>query len=379
MQINLNEIEIPREELQDVVNRSMASIRKTHRKKKIFKTISRLGAAAASIAVIAGIFAVNPALAENLPLIGHIFERIQDKQYYPGDYSSRGEQLTGTAVSESQGITVTLSEIVCSDESMNVSLIMESDDAFPESLLAMEENPDRDGSAHFYMDADQQISVSGKAVLDKQTGVEDVLDAKGTFTDAHTFIGMFRIDFNLYPFADIEIPDQFIWNLDINSISYFPSSSGGSSEAGLTRLADAGEWNFSNEVVKQDLEEKIIQVNKSLPNGSVISDISITPYEVTVNYFYDKSRIQPGYEAYDSINPVMLDGSGKVIEDKIGLFPAKGYDLSKITVYALETPDENSWMKYKKKYTIKALPLSFRNGWRKTQPQRLRFLLKTNR
>lgn len=289
MQINLNEIEIPRQELQDVVDRSMASIRKMHRKKRIWKSASRFGAAAASIAVIAGIFAANPALAENLPLIGHIFERVQDEQYYPGDYSSRGEQLTGTTVSESRGITVTLSEIMCSDESMNVSVMIESEEAFPESVLSMNESSNRDYSTHFYLDADQQISVSGQSLLDKQEGVEDVLDANGEFTDDHTFIGMFRINFNLYPFADIDIPDQFTWDLTVNSISYFPDSSGDSSSAGLTRLADAGEWNFSSEVVKQDLETRTVQVDKALPNGGVISDIRITPYEVTINYSYDES------------------------------------------------------------------------------------------
>ena len=342
MQINLNEIEIPRQELQDVVDRSMASIRKMHRKKRIWKSASRFGAAAASIAVIAGIFAANPALAENLPLIGHIFERVQDEQYYPGDYSSRGEQLTGTTVSESRGITVTLSEIMCSDESMNVSVIIESEEAFPESVLSMNESSNRDYGTHFYLDADQQISVSGQSLLDKQEGVEDVLDANGEFTDDHTFIGMFRINFNLYPFADIDIPDQFTWDLTVNSISYFSDSSGDSSSAGLTRLTDAGEWNFSSEVVKQDLETRTVQVDKALPNGGVISDIRITPYEVTINYSYDESRIQPGYEAYDSIYNVMLDGSGKVIEEKVGLFPAQGYDLSGITVYSLGAPDENT-------------------------------------
>ena len=284
MQINLNEIEIPRQELQDVVDRSMASIRKMHRKKRIWKSASRFGAAAASIAVIAGIFAANPALAENLPLIGHIFERVQDEQYYPGDYSSRGEQLTGTTVSESRGITVTLSEIMCSDESMNVSVIIESGETFPESVLSMNESSNRDYGTHFYLDADQQISVSGQSLLDKQEGVEDVLDANGEFTDDHTFIGMFRINFNLYPFADIDIPDQFTWDLTVNSISYFSDSS-----AGLTRLTDAGEWNFSSEVVKQDLETRTVQVDKALPNGGVISDIRITPYEVTINYSYDES------------------------------------------------------------------------------------------
>ena len=231
---------------------------------------------------------------------------------------------------------------MCSDESMNVSVIIESEETFPESVLSMNESSNRDYGTHFYLDADQQISVSGQSLLDKQEGVEDVLDANGEFTDDHTFIGMFRINFNLYPFADIDIPDQFTWDLTVNSISYFSDSSGDSSSAGLTRLTDAGEWNFSSEVEKQDLETRTVQVDKALPNGGVVSDIRITPYEVTINYSYDESRIQPGYEAYDSIYNVMLDGSGKVIEEKVGLFPAQGYDLSGITVYSLGAPDENT-------------------------------------
>ncbi len=37
-----------------------------------------------------------------------------------------------------------------------------------------------------------------------------------------------------------------------------------------------------------------------------------------------------------------LDGSGKVIQDKIGQFSPKGYDLSKITVYSLDLPDKGT-------------------------------------
>ena len=71
----------------------------------------------------------------------------------------------------------------------------------------------------------------------------------------------------------------------------------------------------------------------------------MTPYEVTINYVYDESQVQPGYESFDSIHSVMLDGSGKLIDDKVGMFPAEGYDLSKITVYSLDVSNasEAEW------------------------------------
>lgn len=181
----------------------MVSVRKMHRKKLFFRVVSRCGATAAAIAAVVGICAANSALAENIPLIRHIFERVQDEQRYPGDYSAKADQLTENNVSASQGITVTLSEIVCTEKSMNVSVMIESEDAFPDDALTMSENMDEGYGSHFYLDADQ----SETSFVAHEDDVEDVLDLKGKFTDDHTFIGMFRIDFDLYPFAGVTIPD----------------------------------------------------------------------------------------------------------------------------------------------------------------------------
>ncbi|HJD48424.1 MAG TPA: DUF4179 domain-containing protein [Candidatus Mediterraneibacter norfolkensis] len=342
MQIDLNEINVPQQELQDVINRSMVSVRRMHRRKLFFRVVSRCGAAAAAIVAVVGICAANPAFAENIPLIGHIFEQVQDEQQYPGDYSTKADQLTGTNVSTSQGITVTLSEIVCTEKSMNVSAMIESEDAFPEDALTMAENMDEGYGSHFYLDADQ----SETSFAACEDGVEDILDLKGEFTDDHTFIGMFRIDFDLYPFAGVTIPDQFTWNLKICGISYYPGM-----DVPAKNLADEGEWTFSNEVTKQASDARTVQVGQYMPNGDGITDITISPYEVIINYDYDESRIQPGYERYDSIFSVMLDGSGKVINDKVGLFSPEGYDLSKITVYSLATPDEAASTEVQEKLT----------------------------
>lgn len=331
MQIDLNEINVPRKELQDVIDQSMDSVRKFHRRKVLTRIASRCGAAAAALIAVVGICAANPAFAENIPLIGHIFEKVQDEQQYPGDYSTKSDHLTGTNVSTSHGITVTLSEIVCTEKSMNVSAMIESEDAFPEDALTMAENMDEGYGAHFYLDADQ----SETSFVAHEDGVKDVLDLKGEFTDDHTFIGMFRIDFDLYPFADVTIPYQFTWNLKISGISYYPGT-----DISSKHLADEGEWSFSNEVTKQASEARTVQVGQYMPNGDGITDITISPYEVIINYDYDESRIQPGYERFDSIFTVMLDGSGKVINNKVGLFSPEGYDLSKITVYSMSTPDE---------------------------------------
>ena len=334
MQIDLNKINLPREEVQDVMDRSMDSVRKMHRRKTLIRIASRCGAAAAALVAVVGICAANPALAENLPLIGHIFEKVQEEQRYPGDYSTEAELLTGANVSESDGYTITLSEVFCTESSMNVSVLIESGDAFPEDALSMADTIGEDYGTIFYLDADQ----SETSFADPEEGVENVLELKGEFTDDHTFAGMFRIDFDMYPFAGAAIPDQFTWNLKINGITYYASP-----DTPMKELASEGEWSFSCEVTKNTVETRTIQVGQYEPNGNGISDITVTPYEVTINYTYDESKIQPGYEQFDSIQSVMLDGSGKVIEDKAGLFPAGDYDLAKITVYSLAVPDENTW------------------------------------
>ena len=331
MQINFDHIEIPEEELQKVISQSMDSVKQEYKRKRAYRIVRWCGTTAAAVAVVVMVCISHPTLAAELPLIGHIFERVQDEQQYPGDYSAKADSLVGNTVSESEGIKMTLSEIVCTDQSMNVSVMIESEEGFPEQALQMSQTFGEDYGSRLFLSADNRVDFIDHTVDNSEYGY---LEVKGEFEDDHTFIGMFRISFVVYPFAEYEVPDSFNWDMKVSGISYF-AKEGTSREA----LTDGGEWTFSNEVHKSDAETKTVKVDQYEPNGNGISEIVMTPYEVTINYVYDESKVQPGFERFDSIQSVMLDGSGKLIDDKVGMFPTEGYDLSKITVYSLDVSD----------------------------------------
>ena len=66
----------------------------------------------------------------------------------------------------------------------------------------------------------------------------------------------------------------------------------------------------------------------------------MTPYEVSIDYGFDESKVEAAYEKFDSLQSVMIDAGGKRIEDKAGSFSPAGYDLSKITIYYYPAPTE---------------------------------------
>ena len=77
MKKDFQDIPIPKE-LDRVVEESMAQVYREHRRKRFRKLVTGCTATAA---VFAGGFlflAANPAMAAKLPLIGHVFETMQD-------------------------------------------------------------------------------------------------------------------------------------------------------------------------------------------------------------------------------------------------------------------------------------------------------------
>lgn len=305
--------------------------------------IGGCAAAAASIAVLVGVCAMNPVLAEKFSWLGKIFGLVQDEQVYPGDYSEHSVPVPGTSVSESDGVTISLSEFVCTTEALNVSVLIESEEPFDEdfkySVLRQFE-----GVSPYLMFVAEQSTDFSDGPLD--TEWTPFIDVRGDFLDDNTFAGAMRIDFNLYPYAMYTIPDTFTWNLKITDI-ICPDKTGNTTG----NLGISGEWNFSCQITRQqDLESRTIEVNQYAPNGTGISTVTVTPYEVVVENIYDENMIQPGYEGNsEALQYVMLDGSGTLIHDKVGLFPADGYDLSKITVYYVPAPTEESWVAIQEK------------------------------
>ncbi|WP_394917250.1 hypothetical protein [uncultured Robinsoniella sp.] len=87
-----DEIPIP-ENIDDVIDKGVkkaVKLKKRQRRKKFITTTTGI---AAAVAVFSLFCVSNPALAAKIPLIGHIFERVETTVSYKGDFSSTAEVL----------------------------------------------------------------------------------------------------------------------------------------------------------------------------------------------------------------------------------------------------------------------------------------------
>lgn len=341
MQIKFDDIVVPTEKLDQVVAQNMYDIKRRYKKRKHWNYLVK-GMAAAAALVITGVFAADPALAAKLPLIGHIFEKVQDDQMYPGNFDEVAEPVGAGNVSKSEGITMTLSEIYSDPKALYVSAMIESEEPFPEVVKESDMLEGQDIGYHMYLHIEQGFDFMTPPDIYEAwewPGKEfewTPLDLKGEYVDEHTFVGAMRISYELYPIAGFDIPDSFRWNLKVSSIEN-------------SCFSRTGIWEFETDVSVEQTEKKVVDVNQSAPNGDVIKSVTVTPYEVTMDYGYDESRVEPGYERFDSVQSVMLDADGKRIADKVGMFSPAGYNLSKITVYYFATPTDEVYTEIQEK------------------------------
>ena len=117
-------------------------IRVRRRRKGKMRKSGKIGkcvAAAAAVIGIGGLGYFNPVLAAKIPLIGKIFEKVEDDVTYSGDYTDKGTVLTNEdyagnldtsdySVSD-KGITLTASEAYCDGYSIFLTVNIEAEDA----------------------------------------------------------------------------------------------------------------------------------------------------------------------------------------------------------------------------------------------------------
>lgn len=348
MQIRFDEISVPTEKLDQVVSQNMYEIKRRYKKRKHWNYLVKGTVAAAVALSAAGVFVSNPALAAKLPLIGHIFERVQDEQVYPGNFDEVAEVVQEGNVSKDQGITMTLSEIYSDSSSLYVSAMIESEEPFPEGVKDSNMLNGDDIGYHMYLEIEQELDfMTPPAAYEEMEwpGEEfewTPLDLKGEYVDDHTYVGAMRISYGEYPIAGFEVPDTFHWKLKVNKVTNLCDSK-------EQHFSKEGTWEFETDVSVDQMEKKVVEVNESAPNGEVIEKVTKTPYETFIEYGYDESKVETGYERYDSVQSAILDADGKYIEDKAGSFPTTEYNLSKITIYYWKVPTEETHLEVQEK------------------------------
>lgn len=327
MQNLFEEIEVPREKLNQTIENSMDIIRRQSREKKKRKIFTGCTAAAVLVAAGMGFCAANPTIAADIPLIGNIFARESGKAVYGGDYTKDAEPVTGTNVSESNGVKITLSEMYCNTEGMNVSVLIESEEAFPDCVHDFEYQDGEETISYLFLDTTQEYSFLD-APIEWQTQVN------GEFIDDHTFAGIFRMDLNVNEFYWADIPDAFQWKMDVSGISSakMPEST--------EQYQQEGTWSFAADVSKDSSQTITKEVNEYAPNGMGIVSVEKTPYEIILNEDYREEANTMG--DIEGLRRVILDADGKYMADKVGMIPVGDHNVSKIYIYFYPTSTEEA-------------------------------------
>ena len=144
-----DEIVIP-ENLSQRMREGIEEGEKIYMRNKRNRMIRRGLTAAAAFMICVGFFASQPALASRLPVIRNIFRLFQEDYSYQGDLDAVAVKLEEPEDTPEEmsvytktegGVTVSISEAYCSVEAIYLSLMISSEEGFPDTMTDMEDKP----------------------------------------------------------------------------------------------------------------------------------------------------------------------------------------------------------------------------------------------
>lgn len=190
------------------------------------KTTAKVLGGLAAVMALAFVFCItNPVMAKNLPLVGGLFAQLQDKVSFFGDFAGKATVLeetasdTGagntadTAAADGQtagspdtsdnggsaeaagvytrtadGLTVTFSEVYANDMAIYLTMLVKSDEPFPETMM----NQNDLGTDKPVMSMRYGRGYSFKE--NNEDTAHNVAYPEGVFLDKHTYSCILRID-----------------------------------------------------------------------------------------------------------------------------------------------------------------------------------------
>lgn len=243
-------------------------------------------------AVVAGVVTVggsvfcynNPAIASKIPVIGNIFEQVEDDVTYSGDFAKKKEVLNDTKnttekvdkkqaqdavyTAKDQGITITASEVYCDGYSVYLTAKVESEkggfENIPEYYTRRFEEKT---SKMISTDGTWEINGLGEEVFPSSVNLQ------GKTVDDHTFIGMIKLDLKQY------LEKDGIFKLNISDLWYDDKDAlDAESIEPANRIK--GEWKLAVPYSVDKEQCKEIVVNKKNKEGYGIQKVFVSPYQV---------------------------------------------------------------------------------------------------
>lgn len=392
-------IRIP-DSLSERVQQGILAGEAVYRKNKKRKWILKAGAAAATVILSIFIVASSPVLASRVPIIRDIFKLFQDDYSYPGDFDSVAEKLEepdndrnngienqnyddsnviGTEDNKTEGenlvaedmkytktldgVTVSVSETYCSAEAVYMSLIITSEEKFPETEVSWDQPVICIKTVERYPFTDTEDPGYGFGYLE------------GNFLDDHTYAGIYRIDIRDITQGDQKKKEELLssdcLNMDFTITQIIGDKAEpdkpdyqGKTQEELEAMSDeewdafmkevySGDWSafpnvhehwwyegpftFELDLAIDKENAQIVAVDEQNETGAGIYSVSKTLFEITVELNCSEERLKQG------VRIVVLDADGKLLPrggSSWGTTFAVGdRDVSKIYVYLCDAQE----------------------------------------
>ncbi len=249
--------------------------------KKFGKIGMAVAAAVAAVVIgIGGLGYLNPVLAAKIPLIGKIFEEVEDDATYSGDYMDKktvltnedhaGKLDTSDYTISDKGITLTASEVYCDGYSIFLTVNIEAEEAdfthIPGHYTGTDIADERI-AAGFYIGGTWSVDGSSPEWLD------NTFD--GEVIDSHTFAGMLKIDLAQKHTGSGEL------NLNVDGLGYDDDRMLDGEEISASHWTD-GNWDIAIPFTVNGTDVKTIEVGEKKENIT-LEDVVVSPYQVIVH------------------------------------------------------------------------------------------------
>ncbi len=313
-----------------------------HKRRKdkmgIFRKIGTGVAAAVAAAVlgVGGLGYFNPVLAAKIPLIGKIFEKVEEDATYSGDFSDKKTVLTKEDAAgnldtsdytvSDKGITLTASEAYCDGYSIFLTVNIESEDAdfthIPRHYTGMNIADDKT-AAGFYIDG--KWRVDGRS----DEWLENTFD--GEVIDSHTFAGMLKINLAEKHAGSGEL------SLTVNGLGYDDDTMLGGEEISASHWTE-GSWNITIPFEVNETDVKTIEVGEKKGNIT-LGDVVVSPYQVIVHAGW----------SYEPCSTICFNQDGEMLHPDMemagrAVFAVQGKEIKTLYVYIFDNPDDWSLM-----------------------------------
>lgn len=145
----------------------------------------------------------DPVMAKGLPIVGGIFEQLQDKVSFLGNFSDKAASLEGNKSEDGNqagenlysktdgGLTVTLSEIYANDQAVYLTMQLKSEKPFPDMNMFEKNGRNETPLELEYLQKYSFVDYSGEVGEERSYGSSV---PEGSLVDDHTYNCILRLD-----------------------------------------------------------------------------------------------------------------------------------------------------------------------------------------